>query len=94
MFTAFVRRHHCRSCGLSLCDEHSSQRAALPHLGITEPVCVVMAHIVMAYAGMAYIVTAYIVMAYIVVACLAALPLLAITEPVRVCGACFRAISI
>ncbi|KAG0497550.1 hypothetical protein HPP92_002241 [Vanilla planifolia] len=33
-FTAFRRRHHCRRCGRTLCNEHSSNQMALPQFGI------------------------------------------------------------
>ncbi|WOK97576.1 vacuolar protein sorting-associated protein 27 isoform X1 [Canna indica] len=33
-FTAFRRRHHCRCCGRTLCNEHSSNYMALPQFGI------------------------------------------------------------
>ncbi|XP_066400391.1 vacuolar protein sorting-associated protein 27-like isoform X2 [Miscanthus floridulus] len=33
-FSAFRRRHHCRSCGRTLCHEHSSYHMALPQYGI------------------------------------------------------------
>lgn len=32
-FTTLRRRHHCRSCGGSVCDEHSPKRLQLKHLG-------------------------------------------------------------
>ena len=31
-------RHHCRSCGLSFCQDHSSSNHRLPHLGYTDDV--------------------------------------------------------
>lgn len=37
-FSTFKRRHHCRRCGKSLCNEHSSNQIALPHLGIKSAV--------------------------------------------------------
>lgn len=37
-FTTFKRRHHCRACGRSLCNEHSSNQKALPQFGIYTPV--------------------------------------------------------
>ncbi|KAL2338843.1 hypothetical protein Fmac_013289 [Flemingia macrophylla] len=33
-FNTFRRRHHCRSCGRTLCSEHSSNQMALPQFGI------------------------------------------------------------
>ncbi|XP_020275500.1 vacuolar protein sorting-associated protein 27 [Asparagus officinalis] len=33
-FSAFRRRHHCRSCGRTLCHDHSSNQMALPQFGI------------------------------------------------------------
>ncbi|CAJ1940627.1 unnamed protein product [Sphenostylis stenocarpa] len=33
-FNTFRRRHHCRSCGRTLCNEHSSNQMALPQFGI------------------------------------------------------------
>lgn len=33
-FTTFRRRHHCRSCGRTLCSDHSSDQMALPQFGI------------------------------------------------------------
>ena len=41
-FTLFNRRHHCRHCGLLLCDECTSTMIALPHLKYPEPVRVCM----------------------------------------------------
>ncbi|XP_048443818.1 uncharacterized protein LOC103950210 isoform X2 [Pyrus x bretschneideri] len=37
-FNAFRRRHHCRSCGRTLCHEHSANQMALPQFGIYSPV--------------------------------------------------------
>ncbi|KAL6222128.1 hypothetical protein ACLB2K_005520 [Fragaria x ananassa] len=37
-FNAFRRRHHCRSCGRTLCHEHSSSQMALPQFGLYSPV--------------------------------------------------------
>ncbi|CEP61161.1 ESCRT-0 subunit protein VPS27 LALA0_S02e08086g [Lachancea lanzarotensis] len=37
-FTLLNRKHHCRSCGGIFCQEHSSNKIALPDLGIYEPV--------------------------------------------------------
>ncbi|KAL5182747.1 Vacuolar protein sorting-associated protein 27 [Glycine soja] len=33
-FNTFRRRHHCRSCGRTLCNEHSSNQMALPQFGL------------------------------------------------------------
>eukprot|EP01018_Ginkgo_biloba_P026978 Gb_02288 [translate_table: standard] len=33
-FNAFRRRHHCRCCGRTLCNEHSSKQIELPQFGI------------------------------------------------------------
>ncbi|KAI4335135.1 hypothetical protein L6164_013809 [Bauhinia variegata] len=33
-FSTFRRRHHCRCCGRTLCNEHSSNQVALPQFGI------------------------------------------------------------
>ncbi|KAK7264832.1 hypothetical protein RJT34_32444 [Clitoria ternatea] len=33
-FNTFRRRHHCRSCGRTLCNEHSANQMALPQFGI------------------------------------------------------------
>ncbi|CAI8610904.1 unnamed protein product [Vicia faba] len=33
-FNTFRRRHHCRSCGRTLCNEHSSDQMPLPQFGI------------------------------------------------------------
>lgn len=37
-FSTFKRRHHCRRCGKSLCNDHSSNQIALPQLGIKSAV--------------------------------------------------------
>lgn len=37
-FNAFRRRHHCRRCGRTLCNEHSSKQIPLPKFGIHSPV--------------------------------------------------------
>ncbi|SCV03907.1 LAME_0H14202g1_1 [Lachancea meyersii CBS 8951] len=37
-FTLLNRKHHCRSCGGIFCQEHSSNKIALPDLGLYEPV--------------------------------------------------------
>ncbi|XP_009369742.1 vacuolar protein sorting-associated protein 27 [Pyrus x bretschneideri] len=37
-FNAFRRRHHCRSCGRTLCHEHSANQMALPQFGVYSPV--------------------------------------------------------
>ena len=37
-FSETFRRHHCRSCGLSVCDEHSKNTAALPHLELFDAI--------------------------------------------------------
>ncbi|KAM7459323.1 hypothetical protein LguiA_036317 [Lonicera macranthoides] len=33
-FNTFRRRHHCRSCGRTLCADHSSNQMALPQFGL------------------------------------------------------------
>ncbi|KAL4180658.1 hypothetical protein AMTRI_Chr12g266960 [Amborella trichopoda] len=37
-FNTFRRRHHCRCCGRTLCNEHSSNQMALPQFGINSNV--------------------------------------------------------
>ncbi|GMI88532.1 hypothetical protein HRI_002522500 [Hibiscus trionum] len=37
-FNTFRRRHHCRCCGRTLCNEHSSNQMALPQFGILSSV--------------------------------------------------------
>ena len=37
-FTTFNRKHHCRNCGSTFCNECSSNKIALPHLGVSEEV--------------------------------------------------------
>ncbi|CAM6095067.1 unnamed protein product [Calypogeia fissa] len=37
-FTTFKRRHHCRACGRSFCNDHSSNQMALPQYGLYTPV--------------------------------------------------------
>eukprot|EP00898_Chlorokybus_atmophyticus_P001598 jgi/Chlat1/2439/Chrsp17S08739 len=37
-FSVFRRKHHCRACGRSFCNEHSSKTKALPQFGLTTPV--------------------------------------------------------
>ncbi|KAE8681004.1 RING-H2 finger protein ATL3-like [Hibiscus syriacus] len=37
-FNTFRRRHHCRSCGRTLCHEHSSNQMALPQFGFLSSV--------------------------------------------------------
>ncbi|KAL5572267.1 hypothetical protein UlMin_021864 [Ulmus minor] len=37
-FNTFRRRHHCRCCGRTLCNEHSASQMALPQFGIHTPV--------------------------------------------------------
>lgn len=37
-FTTFIRKHHCRNCGYTFCNDCSSSKVALPHLGVTEEV--------------------------------------------------------
>lgn len=41
-FTYFKNRHHCRSCGESVCSTHSNRRMALKHIGLSSPqrVCI------------------------------------------------------
>ncbi|CAH0520963.1 unnamed protein product [Peronospora belbahrii] len=41
-FSYFKTRHHCRSCGESVCSTHSNKRAPLHHLGLKTPqrVCI------------------------------------------------------
>ncbi|KAH7484289.1 hypothetical protein PRIC1_003594 [Phytophthora ramorum] len=36
-FGYFRQRHHCRSCGASVCGRHSRHRVPLKHLGLFEP---------------------------------------------------------
>lgn len=46
-FSFFVRRHHCRSCGRSVCEDHSRHRRSLPHFGHTGPqrICPICSHL-------------------------------------------------
>ncbi|KAJ7563374.1 hypothetical protein O6H91_03G107600 [Diphasiastrum complanatum] len=37
-FGTFRRRHHCRCCGKSFCNEHSSNQMDLPQFGLHSPV--------------------------------------------------------
>lgn len=37
-FSTFIRKHHCRNCGSTFCNECSSNKVALPHLGVMEEV--------------------------------------------------------
>ena len=37
-FTTFLRKHHCRNCGHTFCNECSAKKSSLPSLGITEDV--------------------------------------------------------
>ncbi|CEG44607.1 Membrane trafficking and cell signaling protein HRS, contains VHS and FYVE domains [Plasmopara halstedii] len=41
-FGYFRQRHHCRSCGVSVCGRHSRHRVSLKHLGLDQPqrVCI------------------------------------------------------
>eukprot|EP00164_Ancoracysta_twista_P000540 GFYU01000721.1.p1 GENE.GFYU01000721.1~~GFYU01000721.1.p1 ORF type:complete len:270 (-),score=50.90 GFYU01000721.1:491-1300(-) len=36
-FGMLKRRHHCRQCGQSFCDEHSNKNMPLPHFNLLEP---------------------------------------------------------
>ena len=37
-FGLFSRRHHCRHCGMSFCDQHSRWQTAIPYYGLPDPV--------------------------------------------------------
>ncbi|GBG83186.1 hypothetical protein CBR_g36802 [Chara braunii] len=37
-FNVFRRKHHCRSCGKTVCGEHSSNTKVLPQFGMSTPV--------------------------------------------------------
>lgn len=45
-FGTFFRRHHCRSCGRSVCGDHSNHARALPQFGYTSPqrICEICSH--------------------------------------------------
>jgi len=36
-FTTFTRKHHCRKCGLTFCNDCCNKRIPLPSLGLTDP---------------------------------------------------------
>ena len=36
-FTTFTRKHHCRKCGLTFCNDCCNKRIPLPSLGLTNP---------------------------------------------------------
>jgi len=36
-FTTFNRKHHCRKCGMTFCNDCCNKRIPLPSLGITDP---------------------------------------------------------